>query len=136
MAHFRQKTFQLKTSSSSIEKLSDFNCIAPKNQLIICVNNAENGTQNHNKSFGMLLKVNLSSTYKTLVNKSKVKLFKKQRLRKSEIKLKTCTKMLFGFPNHYGREIKMSGRKDFFLKTFGCFAKKTYLCTAFFKNAP
>ena len=77
MGNFGRKPFQLKTFSSSTEKLFDFNCIAPKNQLKICVDNAENGTQNHNKAFGMLLSVNLSDTYAVLVNKSKVKSFKK-----------------------------------------------------------
>ena len=45
MSNFRQKPFQLKTFSSSTEKLFEFNCIAPKNQLKICVDNAENGTK-------------------------------------------------------------------------------------------
>ena len=80
---FWPKPFQLKTFSFSTENFSDFNCIALKNQLKICVDNAENGTQNHNKAFGMLLSVNLSDTYAVLVNKSKVKSFKKWRPKKS-----------------------------------------------------
>ena len=76
MDNFRQKSFQLKTFSSSTEKLFDFNCIAPKNQLKICVDNAENRTQNQNKPFGLLLCVNSSSTYVILVNKCKVNLIK------------------------------------------------------------
>jgi len=78
MGNFRQKPFQLKTFSSSTEKFSDFNCIAPKNLLKNFTNDEEYRTENHNKSFGMLPKVNLSATYAALVNKSKVKLFKKQ----------------------------------------------------------
>ena len=34
------------------------------------------------------------------------------------------------------KKIKMSGQEDFFQKTFGCFAKKTYLCTAFSETRP
>ena len=73
MANFWPKPFQLKSFSSSTEKLLGFNCIAPKNLLKICVDNAGNGTQFCNKAFRMLLNVNLSNTYETLVNKCKVK---------------------------------------------------------------
>ena len=78
MAYFRPKLFQLKTFSSSTEKLFDFNCIAPKNQLKICVINAAYRAGNHNKAFGMLPKVNPSVTYTVLVKECKVKVFKKQ----------------------------------------------------------
>jgi len=44
MDHSGQKSFQLKTFSSSTEKRFDFHCIAPKNQLKICVINAEGRT--------------------------------------------------------------------------------------------
>ena len=95
MANFRGKTFQLKTFSSSTEKLFDFNCIAPKNQLKICVDSAEYRTENHNKAFVMLLKVNSSAIYAVLVNKCKVKYFKKQECQISKILLrKDCFRPL------------------------------------------
>ena len=78
MAHFRQKLFQLKSSSSSTEKLSDFNCIAPENPLKNGVNDAESRAQNHNKPFRLLPRVNSSGTYTILVNRCKVKYFKKE----------------------------------------------------------
>ena len=87
MGNFRQKPFQLKTFSSSTEKFFYFNCIAPKNLLKIRVNNAEHGTRNHNKAFRMLLRVNLSATYAVLVNKSKVKYFKKSGFKNRKRKL-------------------------------------------------
>ena len=88
MASFRQKPFQLKTFSSSTEKLFDFHCIAPKNQLKICVNNFLHQTQNHNKSFRLLPKVNPPGTYTALVKKCKVKSFKKQRALNGEFLLR------------------------------------------------
>jgi len=75
---FRQKSFQLKNFSSSTEKLCDFNCIAPKNQLKNFTDDVVHGSQNHNKPFGIFLNVNSSATYAILVNKSKVKTFKKK----------------------------------------------------------
>ena len=77
MDNFGQKPFQLKNFLSSTEKLFNFNCITLKNLLKNFTYNAENGKQNHNKPFRLLLKVNLLSTCTFLVNKSKVKSFKK-----------------------------------------------------------
>jgi len=84
MPCFRQKPFQLKNFSSSTEKLFDFNCIAPKNQLKICVINTAYPAENHNKPFGLLLKVNSSVTCAVLVKECKVKVFKKQGCLNSE----------------------------------------------------
>ena len=73
MGRFRQKPFQLKSSSSSTEKLFDFNCIASENLLKNCVNDAESRAQNHNKPFRLLPHVKLSDTYMIFVNRCKVK---------------------------------------------------------------
>ena len=62
--------------------------MAPKNLLKNFTNFAEEGMRNDNKPFVLLPHVNSSAAYAVLVNKCKVKCFKKQGRENSKQKLK------------------------------------------------